>query len=284
MLKAPDPALLQTFVTIVESGSFTGAARRVHRTQSAVSMQIRRLEDTLGYSLFERNGQSIRLTAAGEVFYDHARRILADYRSAMGAVGQSELEGDITIGAPDDYVMTFLPKILRTFNQIYPNVRVHIVSEPSRQLVHNLAVGGVDVALLTEGEGSTGGQVVNHEPLAWVGSYAYQTHKQEPVPLAIFHSGDVFRRLAVRALEDTGRHATIVATSSGFAGIYAAVEAGIAIGILFKANVRSDMRILGTEEGFPSLPPVGIILHRSEKESNKLIDDFCKHVLRELRR
>lgn len=278
MLNIPDPALLQTFVAIVESGSFTTAAKRVHRTQSAVSMQIRRLETLVGQPLFERNGRGIRLTGTGEVFYDHARRILDDYRLAMGAVGQGQIEGDLTVGAPDDYATTFLPRILASFRQIYPQVRIHIVSEPSRQLVHSLSVGSVDIALLTEGEGATSATVVHHEPLVWVSSQHHMVHMQDPVPLAVFHSGDVFRRYAVGELGGSGRNVSIALTSSSFAGLDGAVQAGIAIAVIFKGSVRPGMRILTPQEGFPILPSVGIVVQRSDKQPHELADRFGAHV------
>lgn len=284
MLNAPDPALLQTFVAVVESGSFTGAARRVHRSQSAVSMQVQRLETALGYRLFERGGQAVRLTGAGETFYDHAQRILGDYRAAMGALGHTEIEGDLSVGAPEDFVITFLPDVLADFQRVYPGIRIHITSEPSRQLIHSLAGGGVDIALLTEGEGATGGTVIHHEPLVWVGSHEHRCHVQDPVPLAIFHSGDVFRRCAVRELEDAGRQCVITLTCSGFSGLQAAVQAGTAVAVMFQSSVQPNMRILTERDGFPPLPRIGIVLQHSDTGSNELIEQFGAHLVRTIQR
>lgn len=284
MRNAPDPTLLQTFVTVVEAGSFTGAARRVHRTQSAVSMQIQRLEAALGCRLLERGGQTLRVTSAGEMFYDHARRILADYRTAMGALGGTEPEGELTVGSPEDYVVTFLPEILASFHRAYPRVRTHIVSEASRPLIQHLASGTIDLALLTEGEGPTAGRVVQREPLVWVSSIDHDTHRQDPVPLAIFHSGDVFRRWAVRQLEDAGRHPYIALTCSGFSGIEAAVQSGIAVAVMFEASVRPGMRVLTPSDGFPPLPHAGIVLQESQTGTNELVEHFAARVVRYFRR
>src|SRR5215813_13890878 len=121
-LNAPDPELLRTFVVIVENGSFTSAAKRIHRTQSAVSMQVRRLEEMIGCALFERVGRVVKLTNEGEVFFDHARRILRAYREALSAFGGEHLEGEVTIGVPDDFAGTFLPAILQRFGRLYPGV------------------------------------------------------------------------------------------------------------------------------------------------------------------
>lgn len=278
MLNIPDPSLLRTFVIIVETGSFTAAAKRVHRTQSAVSMQIKRLEAALGRPLFERSGRDLRLSDMGEIFYDYARRILDEYKLAMEAVGHGFIEGDLTVGAPDDFTTTFLPKILASFRKLYPRVRLHIVSEPSRQLVNSLSVGSVDIALLTEGEGSTSPTVVHREPLVWVSSEYHQVHTQNPIPLAVFHSGDVFRRYAVSELGGRGRDVSIVVTSSGFAGLDSAVQAGVAVAVIFEGSVRPGMRVLTPQEGFPTLPSVGVVVQRSDKQPHELADLFAVHV------
>lgn len=284
MLNAPSPALLQTFVAVVEFGSFTGAAKRVHRSQSAVSMQIQRLESGLGYRLFERGNHAVRLTPAGETFYDHAQRILRDYRAAMGALGHTEIEGDLSVGAPEDFVVTFLPRVLADFNRLYPRVRIHITSEPSRQLIHSLAAGSIDIALLTEGEGATGGTVIHHEPLVWVSSHERRCRLEDPVPLAIFHSGDIFRRCAVRELEDAGRQSVISLTCSGFSGLQAAVEAGTAVAVMFRASVLPSMRILTEREGFPPLPRIGVVLQQGDSASNELAEQFGAHIVRDIQR
>src|SRR5262249_1121731 len=134
MQHPPDPELLQTFLSIVENGSFSSAAKRVHRTQSAVSMQIRRLETIFGCTLFERLGRSIRLTNEGEVFFDHARRILRAYREASSAFEGAVLEGEVAIGLPDDYAVSYLPNILSRFGRLYPGVHMNLICEPSKRL------------------------------------------------------------------------------------------------------------------------------------------------------
>lgn len=278
MINAPDPTLLQTFVAIVESGSFTSAAKRVHRTQSAVSMQIRRLEAVVGHSLFERTGRNIRLTATGQVFYDYARRILQDYKSAMGALGQAPMEGELTVGAPDDYVTTFLPDVLASFMRAYPRVRIHVVSEPSKRLVYALSTRTVDIILVTEGEGSTGGAIVHREPLVWATSEQYPVHEHDPTPLAVFHSGDVFRRHAAGLLEEAGRHVSIALTSSSFSGIEAAIQSGVAVAAIFRGCLRPGMRVLTPEEGFPELPDIGLVVQKNDQESHDLADRFSSHI------
>ena len=279
MQNAPNLNLLHTFVAIVESGNFTSAAKRVHLTQSAVSMQVRRLEALLERRLFERSGRSVKLTGAGALLFDHARRVLHVYGQAMMALDQSPLEGEITLGAPDDYVMSFLPRVIARFCENYPSVRLNIVCEPSRLLATRFTDGSVDVALFTEGEGLGGGIVVHREPLVWVTSADHDAHKQNPVPLAVFHTGDVFRRYAIEVLEESGRHSRTVVTSVSFAGINAALEAGIAVAVIMRSCTRPGMRVLTPQQGFPRLPELNIILQRTDREPLELVDPLVRHIV-----
>ncbi len=282
MLNSPSPELLHTFVQIVEHGSFTRAGMRVHRTQSAVSMQIRRLEEQLGCRLFERTGRNVKLTSQGEIFYDHARRILSAYREALTTVNGRSLEGDVTVGLPDDFAISFLPRVLARFTEVYPWIRLNLVCEPSKRLVGQITDGLVDVALITEGEGATGGIVVRREPLVWASSARHDVHEREPVPLAIFHTGDVFRRSAVEKLEAYGRSARIAVTSPSFAGIGAAVDAGIAVAVVFHGSLRPGWRMLGAQEGFPPLPDQGIVLQRSSHGLPQVVDRLIDHIVESL--
>jgi len=274
----PDPDLLRTYVTILDTGSFTAAARKVHRTQSAVSMQMRRLEQMLGGELFERAGRKVKLTPNGEIFLDHARRILREYDEALAALRQDDTSTEITIGVPDDYAMTILPNILSDLVQAFPSLRLTIVCEPSRRLSSLIAEGSIDIALLTEGEGIGGGMVLRRDEIVWATSARHNVHQRNPVPLAVFHSGDVFRRSAVERLEEYGRHANIVLSSVSFAGINAALEAGIAVAVISRANVSPGLRILTPGEGFPQLARLGIILQQSDREPQNLIHRLVGYI------
>jgi DNA-binding transcriptional LysR family regulator len=261
----------------VEGGSFTSAARRVHRTQAAVSLKVGRLEDMLGKRLFDRTTRPVRLTAHGEFFCDHARRILRSYQDAIAAFNDAPLEGAITLGLPDDYATSFLPSILAKFMQTHPGIHLNILCEPSHKLASRIAEGSTDVALLTEGVGS--GVVVHREQLVWVTSAHHKVQKQDPVPLAVFQSSDVFRRHAVEHLQKCGRRARIVVTSPSFAGINAALEAGVAVAAIFRSCVHPGLRLLKPKEGFPALPQVGIVLQRADHEPHAITDDLIKHIV-----
>ena len=283
MLSALGPGLLQTFTEIVEHGSFTHAATRVRRTQSAVSMQIRRLEEELGCRLFERTGRSVKLTPQGEIFYDHARRILQAYREALTVVNGRTLEGDITVGLPDDFATSFLPRILSGFSETYPWIRLNLVCEPSKRIISQIAEGLLDIALVTEGEGTTSGIVIRREPLVWATSARHAIHERDPIPLAVFHTGDIFRRSTIEHLEALGRRTKIAVTSPSFAGISAAIEAGIALAVVFHGSVRPGWRILGVREGFPALPDLGVVLLRPSHQQTEIVERLIDHIVRNTR-
>ena len=256
----------------------------VHPTQSAVSMQIRRLEEQLGCRLFERTGRGASSSPArAKNSDDHARRILQAYREALTVVNGRSLEGDITLGLPDDFATSFLPRVLSRFNETYPWIRLNLVCEPSRRLISQIADGLIDIALVTEGEGTTSGIVLRREPLVWASSARHDVHHRDPIPLAIFHAGDVFRRSAIEQLEARGRRAKIAVTSLSFAGISAAVDAGIALAVVFHGSLRPGWRILGVREGFPALPDLGVVLLRSSYQQPEIVDRLSDHILENLR-
>ena len=279
MITHPEPDLLRTYVTIVETGSFTGAARKVHRTQAAVSMQIRRLEESIGRSLFVRAGRRTRLTPYGEIYLDHARRILHLYDQALAALSDTDNSDEVTIGVPDDYALTFLPQILERFVRSLPSVRLTIICEPSRRLSVQIVEGTIDLALLTEGEGIGGGVVLRREELVWATSAHHSVHEQDPVPIAIFHSGDIFRRKAVQMLEESGRRSRIVVSSVSYAGIHAALVAGIAVAAISVKNIHPGLRVLTERDGFPSLPNVGIMLQWSDREPRQIVGKLVRQIV-----
>ena len=278
-----DLDLLRSFVAIAETGSFTAAARRVNRTQSAVSMQIKRLEGLLGRELFGREGRSVQLSVHGEVLLDHARRILRAHQDALAAFNGQSLTGEVTLSSPDDYASTLLPPILARFAQTHPRVQVNVLCEPSVALIERLQAGSCDLALVTAGSGERDGILIHEEPIVWVTSARHAAHLQNPLPLAVFHAGCCFRRRALEQLAAIGRPSRIAYTSLSIAGIYAALEAGLAVGALLKSNVRPGLRMLLESEGFPPLGKVGVALVRSPMARGELIDRLEQHVLDALR-
>jgi DNA-binding transcriptional LysR family regulator len=268
-----DPDLLRSFVAIAETGGFTTAAERVHRTQSAVSMQMRRLEEQLGRPLFERHGRGVALAPDGELLLPHARRILAAHQEAAAAFDGAALDGAITIGSPDDYASLFLPPILARFAATHPKVEVTMIVEPSRRLLERMAAGnGPDLAIVTAGCGERTGTEIHRAPLVWVGSPNHDLHRADPLPLALFDAPCCFRAATLEALAGAGRAARIAYSSVSVAGIRAAVQAGLAIATLLRSTVGPDLRMLGEAEGLPALPDFALVAVRAPGARGAVVD------------
>ncbi len=273
------PDNLESLVAIAETGSFTAAGERVHRTQSAVSMQMRKLEQEVGRKLFLRAGREARLTSDGELLLAHARRILKAQGEALAVFDQTALVGELRIAAPDDYASTFLPGILVRFAETHPKVRVDLRSLPSHEAARQVDRGEIDLALVTRGHGESGGEVLHREPLVWVAARGHCVHESEPLPLAVYHERCAFRRLAIQALDAIGRPWRIAYSSQSIAGIYAAVETGLAVGTILPSNLRPGLVVLGETEGFPPLPEIAILLLRRTDAASPLLDAMAAHVV-----
>jgi DNA-binding transcriptional LysR family regulator len=274
-----DPDNLKSLIAIAESGSFTAAATRVHRTQSAVSMQMRKLEAQLGRKLFARAGREARLTSDGELLLAHARRILKLQAEALAVFDRQTLEGEVRLAAPDDYASTFMPGILVRFAASHPLVRVDLRSLPSHEAARQVARGEVDLALVTQGHGEIGGEVLHREPLVWVAASGQCVHEAEPLPLAVYHDRCAFRRAAIQALDAIGRPWRVAYASQSVAGIYAAVETGLAVGTLLPSNLRPGLAVLGEAEGLPPLPEISILLLRRSDAASPVLDAMAEHVV-----
>ena len=257
-----DPDLLRTFVAIVDAGGFTPAAKQVHRTQSAVSMQVRRLEEALGRALFQRDGRGVQLSPDGEALLGYARRLLKLHDETVAALTRPDLAGLVRIGTPDDYVDRFLPEILARFARAFPRVQVEVNCEPSVNLRRMLAEDRLDLALITCTPGAETGEVVRREPTVWATAERHLAHEHEPLPLALFQPGCAFRDWALAGLSGLGRPYRIAYTSASISGILAAVTAGLAVTVLCRSVLPAGVRPLGVEEGFPPLPSASITLHR----------------------
>ena len=262
-----DPDLLRTFVAIVDAGGFTQAAKQVHRTQSAVSMQVRRLEEILDRALFQRDGRGVQLSPDGEALLGYARRLLKLHDEALAALTRPDLSGLVRIGTPDDYVDRFLPEILSRFARAFPRVQVEVLCEPSVNLRRLLAEERLDLALITCTPGAETGEVLRREPVVWATAERHLAHENEPLPLALFQPGCSFREWALAALSEQGRSYRIAYTSASISGVLAAVTAGLAVTVLCRSVLPAGVRPLGVEEGFSVLPYASITLHRGSAVS-----------------
>jgi DNA-binding transcriptional LysR family regulator len=279
-----EPELLQTFIAIAETGRFTEAAKRVGRTQSAVSMQIKRLEETIGRPLFVRDGRSVKLSSDGELLLGHARRVLRAHEEALAAFHPSQLAGAVTIGTPDEYAVAFLPTILRSFAETHPQVLVNVVCEPTRSLMPKLDMDEIDIILFTEGgevdrDDGKSDPILLREPVVWAASAEHGVYQDDPVPLALFQPGCRFRQWAISALADAGRGYRINYTSVSFAGIETAIRAGLAVGAIPRSNVTPGLRTLSERDGFPALPDYALAMRRAKGATSCIHDRLEDHII-----
>jgi DNA-binding transcriptional LysR family regulator len=263
-----DTDQLRSFLAIVDTGSFTRAAERVNKTQSAVSMHIRRLEEQLGVALFIKQGRGARLSEEGERLIEYARRIVQTEASALAALSRNGLSGRIRFGTPDDYAEFFLADILTRFCRRHPLVEISVLCESSVSLAAQVRARALDLALVTDMEGVENVEVIREDPLAWVASKHFQLEEGAPVPLAVSSTICVWRRIAEQALRTSNRETRALFTSNNYSAIGPVVRAGLAVTILPLGCVPNDLRVLGPESGMPPLAPSGIgLIHAPGKLS-----------------
>ena len=269
---------LRSFVAIADSGSFTRAADIVHKTQSAVSMQMKRLEERIGRAIFERDGRTSRLTEDGERLLDYARRIVRLNGECVAAFSERDLVGRVRLGVPDDYADRYLPEILASFSRSNRRVEVTVVCEPTPNLIDSLRAQELDLAIVTQVEGRDPAGVFRSEPLLWVTSARHAVHEEDPLPLALGRPSCGWRRSAASALEERGRRFRVAYVSWNSTAVGAAVAAGLAVSVLPESAVKSGMRVLGARDGFPALPACKIGLLRASGEPNELADVLAAQI------
>uniref|UniRef100_E6VBM4 Transcriptional regulator, LysR family n=1 Tax=Rhodopseudomonas palustris (strain DX-1) TaxID=652103 RepID=E6VBM4_RHOPX len=249
-----DLELLRSFVSVVEAGGFTRAGERVHRTQSTVSQQIKRLEDDLGRQLLDRSGKDVIPTEAGERLLSYARRLLALAEEARDVVARPGNEGAVRLGIPEDFALYRLPRLLGSFSRARPGLRLDVRADQSLNLKRDLERGDLDLALLKRETGDSGAIAVWPERVYWVNSKNHPCNaKASSVPLIFFPGGCLYRTRAIHAIETTGRRWHMAYTSSSLAGIQAAVAAGLGLSILSEISIQADHRKLTARDGFPPI-------------------------------
>ncbi len=275
---------LRTFVAIAEYGSFTRAAEMVHKTQSAVSMQMRRLEERIGRPIFMREGRLSRLTEEGEKLLHYARRLVQLNDETLAAFDETEVQGMVRLGTPDDYADRFLPEILARFSRSNPKVEVSVVCAPTANLIDLVVANELDVAIITHVE-KPGGQrdeVIRREPLLWVTSARHAVENEDVLPLALGRATCGWRRAALLALRSVGREHRLLYSSWNSTAVGAAVLAGLAVSVLPESALRPGMRVLAEADGFPKLPECEIAVMRSWHQHSRVTEALVEHIISSL--
>lgn len=228
-----DPDVLRTFIAIAEAGSFAAAAAAVARTPAAVSMQIKKLEEQLGRTLFNRDSRSVSLTRDGEMLIGDARRLLALNRETVARFVCPDVSGIVRLGAPDDVSERRLPGMLRRFAETHPGVTVDVVVENSAPLLRSMAAGDIDVAVITCDEAFDDGprpvEILMREPLVWATLKGGIAAGRDPLPLSVWEEGCVWRKAGIEGLERQGRAYRVAFRSAYIAGQRAAILADLAV-------------------------------------------------------
>lgn len=278
-----DLDLLRTFVAVVESGNFSNAAPRVGRSQSAISMQMQRLEEELGQPLLVRMPRTVVPNAAGDDLLVYARRLLKLSDEARASISRPDDAGTVRLGVPDDYAAFLLPPVLAQFAEDYPRVNVELVCEPSRLLVPATEEGHIDLAIVTKLP-SQPFEILRREPFVWVAASNHIAWSIDPLPVALFEPGCAARMNVIEVLSATGRDFRNTYSSASLLGLCSVVQAGLAVAGLAVSSVPPTLTIIGEAEGLPAMQPLDVSLIRcsaSDTAAVSRLDSFLRKTLRE---
>jgi len=280
-----DLDLLRAFVTVAEAASFTRAAERLGRTQSTISLQIKRLETALGAPVFERGARPVRVSGEGEMLLGYAREMLRLNDEVVARMREPELTGRVRLGTPEDFATSHLPDVLSEFGAAFPGVALEVTCDLTLNLLDRFAAGEFDLVLIKrEPAGPMTGVEVWREPLVWVGRGDTDVAGDRTLPLVVSPHPCVYRKRAQTALDSVGRRWRIAYTSTSLAGTQAAVQAGLGLTVLPKAMVPPGLRLMGPAEGLPRLAETEIALCRAPGTLSRPADRLAGHIVTSLER
>lgn len=273
-----DLRLLITFVHAAHSGSLSATAVQVGRTQSAVTMQMQRLEEMLGQDLLHRSGSGVRLTGSGERFLDYAERILKMHDEAISAFSDKGLRGSIVFGSPEDYLLSFFPMLMKGFGKKHPDIEIKVVSAPTVELRALLQSRKVDLALVSTSNLNDVANIVRTEPLVWVGSKPTldQHDFGDVVPLALPASNAMDHRAACEAMARAGLSYKIAHASNSLAGLIGLARSGLAISVMTQEAVPPDLYILNAP--LPHLRHLGLLIDFGDMDPSPAVTAFADHI------
>ncbi|MGH1367629.1 MAG: LysR family transcriptional regulator [Maritimibacter sp.] len=264
MARNLDLTALRAFVTVEDVGGVTRAANVLHLTQSAVSMQIKRLEESLDRQLLDRSGRTVGLTPDGEQLLSYARRMLELNDAALSRLTDDVYEGEITLGVPHDIVLPVLPPVLKRFNADFPRMKVNLVSSFTSKLREDFERGDCDIILTTEEPGEGNGEVVATVPLLWMGAEDGQAWKQRPLRLA-FEAQCKFRPRVQAVLEDEGIVWEMAVSSDESRTIDASVGADLAVHARLAGTTMRPMFEIDHAGALPELPSYEVNMYASDR-------------------
>ena len=261
-----DPDLLRAFVAVAEHRSFTRAATALHRTQSAASTQIKRLEDRLGAPLFHRTTSHVELTPAGERLLGYARQMLALNDEAVGRVRLHTVEGVVRLGVMDDYGSIVIPPILARFASGHPQIEIRMETGLTSTMVDRIG-RDFDLVIAMHAKGHREGTLLCREQPIWVAAPDIPVEKADPLPVALYPQGCLFRQWASEALNKSKRRWRLAFVSHSLAAVEAITRQGLAITVVKAGMCPESLRRLSIKDGLPRLPIADIRLHKAPRLS-----------------
>jgi len=275
---------LKCFVAVVDAGSLSSAAPEVHRSQSAVSMKLKKLEAALECQLLMRGPRQLQLTPEGLTLLGYARRMLDLHSEARAAFHGDGLTGRVRLGVPDDYAARYLTPVLKRFAPRHGGVEIELDCEQSTSLIPRIARGDLDLALVSR-DHPRRGTLLFQEPMVWVGSPQIDVWRRDPLPIAVYENTSLARRSAINSLALQGRRFKVVYNSSSLAGQIAAVESGLAVAALTRCSAPAHLQVLDSEHGLGALEPMEVAVYRSRaSHGSKAVDSLQSLLVKTLRR
>ena len=255
-----DSDLLRTFVAVAEAGSFTEGAARIHRSQSATSLQIKRLEAILSQPVFDRHGRGVVLSDTGRKLFPVAQEVTARLDAALQEISQNAVSGKLRLGIPDDHGRARLAAIIATFTRHHPKVELDVTCALSTSFPAALDKGSLDLAVYEVKHPSSYEEVLYEDPTCWVSSAHRNFRVDAKLPVALFDHTCWWRDAAVTSLKARGKPYRVVYSSQSVSGVLAAVEAGIAVGLLGRSSLHPGLSVVSEALGFGSTPASKLVM------------------------
>lgn len=267
-----DSDLLRTFLAIIDAGSISAGAARIGRSQSAVSLQVKRLESILGKPVFERHGRGVIISATGEKLEPTARRAVSLLDRSLAEIKSDELAGVIRLGIPDDHSQIVLADIIAEFSKRHPLVELDVRCASGAGFRHAISGGTLDLAIYEVETVASYMEVLRDEKTFWVSSRFHTAHELEPLPVALFDRDCWWRDAALNTLRRSGLAYRVVLSSESVSGVAAAIKAGIAVGLLGQSSIDRGFRILKVPKAFTEMPTSKLVLER-RKDLNSAVSE-----------
>ncbi|MCZ2404656.1 LysR family transcriptional regulator [Paenarthrobacter sp. Z7-10] len=274
-----DAVQLRSFLAVADTHSFTRAGERLGLSQPTVSQHVRKLEAAAGRQLVARDTREVQLTDNGDAMAGFARTILAANESATRYFSGAAMRGRLRFGTADDLAITGLPRILREFRQLYPQIILELTVSQSDQLHRRLKAGALDLVFVKWVSGASEGTVVKHDDFSWVGLEQTILEPGAPVPLIAYPAPSMSRKLAIDALEQAGRTWRITCTTKQISGVLAAVRAGIGVAVMPTSLVPEDLKVITRRFSLPPVGDVDFTLIRNPLANTGVVDALTQAIM-----